>query len=108
MKNGDRTYAKSARGFRNVDIDFMPVRKNTYYDSDRVTVVSKVKLASGSIEVDYKLYWSDPTWKIYDFTFSGISFLKTYREQLAPLFAKQDLGYVIQQLEEKIADMNHD
>ena len=80
------TYSNSIRSFKQVDIKFLPVRASIYQNKSRVTVHSVVNLSSGDLNIDYKLYWHGQQWKIYDFMFSGISFLKMYRDQINPLF----------------------
>ena len=42
-------------------------------------VKSKYIIASGNVDVDYRLIKNDSGWKVYDIIFEGISLMKNYR-----------------------------
>lgn len=97
-----RTYANSIKSFKGSGIEFVELRKAVYQQNERVVVRSKVKLNKNTIEVDYKLYWRDAHWRIYDFTFAGISFVRTYQEQLDNLLSKNNFAEFLVKLNNKL------
>ena len=77
-------YAKSLIGLSSENqIEVLPLKgKNT----DKLTRVrTKIKLTRGGfIPVDYAFHKTDEGWKAFDVTVEGISYVLTFRNQIAP------------------------
>jgi len=77
-------YAKSLIGFSSENqIEVLPLKgKNT----DKMTRVrTKIKLTRGGfVPVDYAFHKTDEGWKAFDVTVEGISYVLTFRNQIAP------------------------
>lgn len=69
-------------------------------NDDRLTRVrTRVKLDSGGVApVDYAFRKTDDGWKTFDVTVEGISYVTTYRNQIAPRVQADGIDTVTQQL----------
>ena len=71
------TYMKSITVFDGEKIEFLPYKPGK--KDNLAFVKSKYIMASGDIEVNYRLIRKDEGWKVYDIIFDGISLMKNYR-----------------------------
>ena len=71
------TYMKSITVFDGEKIEFLPYKPGK--KDNLAFVKSKYIMASGDIEVNYRLIRNDEGWKVYDIIFDGISLMKNYR-----------------------------
>ena len=71
------TYMKSITVFDGEKIEFLPYIPGK--KDNLAFVKSKYIMASGDIEVNYRLIRNDEGWKVYDIIFDGISLMKNYR-----------------------------
>ena len=71
------TYMKSITVFDGEKIEFLPYKPGK--KDNLAFVKSKYIMASGDIEVNYRLIRKDDGWKVYDIIFDGISLMKNYR-----------------------------
>jgi phospholipid transport system substrate-binding protein len=77
-------YADGLLQFRsNEQFDVLPLKGN---NTDKLTRVrTRIKLDSGSYApVDYAFHKTDQGWKAFDVTVEGISYVLTFRNQIAP------------------------
>ena len=71
------TYMKSITVFDGEKIEFLPYIPGK--KDNLAFVKSKYIMASGDIEVNYRLIRNDEGWKVYDIIFDGISLMRNYR-----------------------------
>ncbi len=71
------TYMKSLTAFDGEKIQFLPYKPGKR--ENLAFVKSKYIIASGNVDVDYRLIKNDSGWKVYDIIFEGISLMKNYR-----------------------------
>tara|TARA_B100001057_G_scaffold371589_1_gene375675 strand:- start:43 stop:624 length:582 start_codon:yes stop_codon:yes gene_type:complete len=71
------TYMKTITVFDGEKIEFLPYKPGK--KDNLAFVKSKYIMASGDIEVNYRLIRKDEGWKVYDIIFDGISLMKNYR-----------------------------
>ncbi len=71
------TYMKSITVFDGEKIEFLPYKPGK--KDNLAFVKSKYIMASGDIEVNYRLVRNNEGWKVYDIIFDGISLMKNYR-----------------------------
>tara|TARA_B100000925_G_C21972428_1_gene458504 strand:+ start:898 stop:1479 length:582 start_codon:yes stop_codon:yes gene_type:complete len=71
------TYMKSITVFDGEKIEFLPYIPGK--KDNLAFVKSKYIMASGDIEVNYRLVRNNEGWKVYDIIFDGISLMKNYR-----------------------------
>ena len=71
------TYMKSITVFDGEKIEFLPYEPGK--KDNLAFVKSKYIMASGDIEVNYRLIRNDEGWKVYDIIFDGISLMRNYR-----------------------------
>tara|TARA_Y100000389_G_scaffold48663_1_gene43965 strand:- start:3594 stop:4184 length:591 start_codon:yes stop_codon:yes gene_type:complete len=90
------TYMKSITAFDGEQIKFLPYkpgkRKNVAF------VKSKYLIASGNIDVDYRLIKKKNGWKVYDIIFDGISLMKNYRADFRSHVSEQGIESLITSL----------
>lgn len=87
-------YSTGLLGFSSKEqLEVLPPNAN---DSERLTRVrTRIKLPNGGFApVDYAFRKSDDGWKVFDVTVEGISYVLTFRNQLAPKVASQGIEKV--------------
>jgi phospholipid transport system substrate-binding protein len=71
---------------------------------DRATVSSRIEGAGTQpVQVDYRMYRTGGTWKVYDVVVDGISLLINYREAFASELQQESLDRLISRLVQKVA-----
>ncbi|OPZ19129.1 MAG: putative phospholipid-binding protein MlaC precursor [candidate division BRC1 bacterium ADurb.BinA364] len=70
----------------------------------RAVIQSKVVVSSGDIPIDYSLYQSGETWRVYDMKIEGVSLVKNYRSQFREILLKRSAAQFIAQLQDKVAE----
>lgn len=69
-------------------------------DGERATVRTEVKRSNGErVPVNYTLRRTDGTWKAWDVTIEGISYVKSFREDFGSEIDARGLDAVIERLE---------
>lgn len=96
-----RTYGRSLAEYSGQTVEFEPMRSDP--SSDRVTVSSHIKQASGPpIALDYKLYKKrDDGWKVFDVIIAGISLVQNYRSSFDSEIRRNGLDALIEQLAQR-------
>jgi phospholipid transport system substrate-binding protein len=77
-------------------MDQLEILPGTDKDSERLTRVrTRIQLESGrSVPVDYAFRKTPEGWKVFDVTVEGISYVLTFRNQLAPKVAAEGIDKV--------------
>ncbi len=71
-------------------------------DSKQVKINTKTSLRSGDrYRVDYKLYFSNPGWRVYDVVVEGISLVENYRSQFDRVLSRKSFDDLLQDLRDK-------
>jgi phospholipid transport system substrate-binding protein len=98
-----RSYSAAYSAYRNIVIEVKPLR--TQAGEDDVQVHSEIKLPGGAppVHVDYSMYKSPSSWKVYDVTVEGVSLVTTYRSTFAEVIRQGGIDGLIKSLEEKNA-----
>lgn len=87
-------YSSGLLRFRSKDqLEILPPNPK---DNERLTRVrTRVKLESGgSAPVDYAFRKTDDGWRVFDVTVEGVSYILTFRNQLAPKVASEGIDKV--------------
>ena len=90
------TYMKSITAFDGENIEFLPYKPGK--KENLAFVKSKYILASGDIEVNYRLMKKKEGWKVYDIIFDGISLMKNYRADFRDHVEKNGIQSLIDSL----------
>jgi phospholipid transport system substrate-binding protein len=99
-------YSTGLLNFRSKDqLEILP---GTDKDSERLTRVrTRIQLESGgSVPVDYAFRKTPEGWKVFDVTVEGISYVLTFRNQLAPKVAAEGIDQVTDGLLSGKIDVN--
>lgn len=98
-----RTYANGLLQYEDNKIDIEPLRGPA---DPRYTVVrTKVYLNDGTaVPVDYALRKTGESWKVFDVTIEGISYVTNYRNDFAAQIEQKGLDALIERLETKAAE----
>ena len=95
-----RTYAGPLAEYRDESVKFLPIRGG--YDKRFVMVNSYIIRAhANNIPLDYSLIFTNNSWKIYDMSVEGVSFLQSFRSQFAQELQNTGMDALITQLEKK-------
>ena len=92
-------YAEGLLEFRaNDQFDVLPLKGN---NTDKLTRVrTRINLDDGSaVPVDFAFRKTDGGWKAFDVTIEGISYVMTYRNQVASLIDESGIDQVIADIE---------
>jgi len=103
-----RTYSGAFKAFSGEKLEFEEARINE--KGDRAIVQGELTQTNGNvIPIDFKLYLGDDSnWRVYDAVVSGLSMVKTYRDQMSnrlqgtnPSNASKRMDELLQQLKEE-------
>lgn len=95
-----RTYAESLLEFKADNLRMLPYRGEEGATKTRVR--TEIILNDGRvIPVDYSMRLTDTSWKAYDVTIEGISYLTNYRKEVGGLIRDKGLDAVISELESR-------
>ncbi|AGA91462.1 ABC-type transport system involved in resistance to organic solvents, auxiliary component [Thioflavicoccus mobilis 8321] len=93
-----RTYARALLSYSGETIHYLPERKLA---DDRVTVSTEVRNPGGAtIRIDYRLYATDGTWKVYDVIVDNVSLVANYRGTFANIIRSSGIDGLIDRLGE--------
>ena len=94
------TYASALTLYRGQTIEYRPLRLAPG-DTD-ATVRSAIRQARGEpVSVDYRMQKTAQGWKIYDFSFAGVSMMLNYRSTFASEIRRNGIDGLIRTLAEK-------
>lgn len=84
--------------------EFTASRLKVYHDpvdpgKKRTTVRTEIKTDGGPVAVNYQMELTDQGWQAYDVSVNGISYVKSYRDDLGAQIDAQGLDAVIHRLE---------
>ena len=98
-----RSYSAAWTAYQNIAVDIKPLRMQS--GDDDVVVRTEIKRPGDAppIPVNYSLYKTDSTWKVYDVSVEGVSLLTTYRSSFAEEIRKGGIDGLIESLREKNA-----
>jgi phospholipid transport system substrate-binding protein len=84
------------------DRDQMEIMPSTSKDDDQLTRVrTRVRLETGGFApVDYAFRKTNDEWKVFDVTIEGVSYVMTFRNQIAPQVAERGIDQVTAELNE--------
>ena len=100
-----RTYATALLEYSDQEVEFQPVRADP--DATDVTVRTAVKQPGGfPIPINYSMYLSDGTWKVYDVTIDGVSLVASYRSAFSSQIQRGGLDHLIGLLAERNGQVN--
>ena len=89
-----RTYTTALSETSGLEIDYLGMQPGS--KQDRVVVPTVVSSpGSPPVNVDYKLYEKDGTWKVYDVVIEGISMTLNYRSVLSEKIRQEGIESVI-------------
>ncbi|MEJ2382935.1 MAG: ABC transporter substrate-binding protein [Xanthomonadales bacterium] len=91
-------YAHGLLDFRSGEqVDVLPLKGN---NTDKLTrVQTRLKLERGSfVPIDYAFRRTDDGWRVFDVTVEGISYVMTFRNQIAPRAQAEGIDKVTQEI----------
>lgn len=97
-----RSYAAAYKAeYKNVSVDVRPLR--VLPGVDDVEVKSQITLPGNPqpVSVDYSMYRSGATWKVYDISVEGISLIATYRSVFSEEIKRGGVEGLVRSLTEK-------
>jgi len=97
-----RTYSAAYSAYANITIDVKPTRMQPADDDVQVRTEIKVPNGGPPLTVDYSMYKSSASWKIYDVTVEGVSLLTTYRSTFAEEIRQGGIDGLIKSLQDKV------
>ncbi len=96
-----KTYSKSLKGYNNDEIKVFPVHKR-YLGRNRVVIKSLLIRKRGQkIKLKYRMIAKGGSWKIYDFSVSGISLLQNFRTQFTRELSRGSLDDLIDKMKKR-------
>ncbi len=82
------------------------------YDSEKIkgkgrysVVATSIVTAKVDIPIDYKLINRKNTWRVYDVTIEGVSFVSTYRSQYDEIITKESFPKLIEYMKNKLGEV---
>jgi phospholipid transport system substrate-binding protein len=97
-----RSYSTAYSAYRDIDVEVKPVRLRPSDEDVQVRTLIKVPSGGPTVTVDYSMFKTSSSWKVYDVTVDGISLVTTYRSTFAEQVSKGGIDALIKAL----ADMN--
>ena len=92
-----RTYARALAEYSEQEVEFLATRERS---EDDVQVRTEVRQSGGPpIPIHYSMHRTDGSWKVYDVTVEGISYVRNFRTELNAEIASKGLETVIRRLE---------
>lgn len=93
------TYSKALVSSDDIDITYLPIR--TSKDNKRVIVSTQINRNNGSklIPINYRLFKSADSWKVYDVSINNVSLVSTYRKTFNDEIKRKSLDELIVKLE---------
>ena len=93
-----RTYGVALLNYSGEKIEYLPLRESEY--ENRSTVQTRVKEGDGGpkIPVDYRLFFSDDAWKVYDVVIDGVSLVSNYRTSFSGQIRRNGIDGLVKQL----------
>jgi phospholipid transport system substrate-binding protein len=95
-----RSYSTAYSAYREIEVEVKPLRLQP--SDEDVQVRTLIKLPSGQppVRVDYAMFKTSTSWKVYDVTVDGISLVTTYRGTFAEQVGKSGIDGLIKSLAE--------
>lgn len=96
-----RTYSRALAQSDNVNIKYLPAYPSK--DGKKTTIKTEIHRPGGAplIPINYRLYKSGDTWKVYDVAIDGVSLVSTYRGSFNDKIKKKGLDVLIKNLEDR-------
>lgn len=100
----DAFYHSMLTNYGTAVAEFTASRLKVYHDpvdpgKKRTTVRTEIKTDGGPVAVNYQMELTDQGWQAYDVSVNGISYVKSYRDDLGAQIDAQGLDAVIRHLE---------
>jgi phospholipid transport system substrate-binding protein len=98
-----RSYSAAWTAYENIVVEIKPLRMQP--GDDDVVVKTEIKRLGDAppVPVNYSMFKTDSTWKVYDVSVEGVSLLTTYRSSFAEEIRKGGIDGLIKSLREKNA-----
>lgn len=98
-----RTYSKTLTEAANADVEvsYSPIRDPE--GSRRITVRTKVTYNNQTVELDYDMYSSKDTWKVWNVKAGGVSLVTNYRSEFENDIQSEGIDSLINKLQTKNA-----
>lgn len=95
-----RSYAAAYTAYKEISIDVRPLKLQP--SDDDVQVRTQIKLPGDAppVSVDYSMYKSPASWKVYDVAVDGVSLVTTYRSSFADQIRQNGIDGLIKSLQE--------
>jgi phospholipid transport system substrate-binding protein len=95
-----RRYARGLLKYNEDSLIVEPHAGLIRLDEEFVTVNTKVKTAKGVlVPVNYRTRWADNSWKVFDVTIEGLSYVSSFRDTIGNDVRRKGLDAVIRDLE---------
>jgi phospholipid transport system substrate-binding protein len=98
-----RSYSAAWSAYQNIAVNVKPLRMQP--SDDDVVVKTEITRPGDAppVAVNYSMYKTDSTWKVYDVTVEGLSLVTTYRSSFAEEIRKGGIDGLIKSLRDKNA-----
>lgn len=94
-----RRYAKGLLAYNEDRVKVYPHRGLIGLDEEYVTVRTEVRTDEGTlVPVNYRLRWHEESWKVFDVTIEGLSYVAYFRNLIGEDIRQQGLEAVIDEL----------
>jgi phospholipid transport system substrate-binding protein len=97
-----RSYSAAYSAYKEITVDVRPVKVQP--SDDDVQVRTQIKLPGDAppVSVDYSMYKSPASWKVYDVAVDGVSLVTTYRSTFSDQIRQNGIDGLVKSLQ----DMN--
>jgi phospholipid transport system substrate-binding protein len=97
-----RSYSAAYSAYKEVAVDVRPLRLQP--SDEDVQVRTQIKLPGDAppVSVDYSMYKSPASWKVYDVAVDGVSLVTTYRSSFSEQIRQNGIDGLVKSLQ----DMN--
>lgn len=89
------TYLNTIMGYKDEQI----VYKTPVHDKNRAYIPLDLVTVDGNVEMIYKLYQKNDTWKIYDVEIKGVSIIRSYRFQIDEILKNSSFEELLSKFE---------
>jgi phospholipid transport system substrate-binding protein len=74
----------------------------SHEEGEKATVQTVVTTKNGTLKIDYRLYKSENTWKVYDVMIENIGLVSNYRSEFSDIINKEGMSGLLVRLREKL------
>ena len=97
----EKVYMDRVLSYSDEKVEFL---KESRISEKKSEVQTRIVTSTQQIPINYRLYFRNEQWRVYDVIIEGVSLVKSYRGQFNSILTKKSPGDLIQILREKTED----